>query len=136
MEEKLYFYKAKVIEVIDGDTFKISLDLGFHTHLKTKIRLLGIDTPETRITKGINEKEYGLMAKKFAEQMFLNEEIYVKTIETDSFGRWLAEVYFCNANGTAVNIIDLYNKFGINKLSDTYKFDDFALVKEILCIDF
>ena len=44
----MYEYKAKLLRVIDGDTVDCVIDLGFNVRLKERVRLKGIDTPETR----------------------------------------------------------------------------------------
>ena len=61
----MYQYKAKITRIIDGDTVDCDIDLGFKVILaKQRIRLYGIDTPESR-TRDKVEKKYGLLAKKF-----------------------------------------------------------------------
>ena len=58
--EKMYTYKADVIKIIDGDTIDVNIHLGFDVILyKQRIRLMGIDTPESR-TRNLEEKERGL----------------------------------------------------------------------------
>ena len=58
----MYQYKAELIRVIDGDTVDAMIDCGFSTFKKERIRLYGINTPETR-TRDLKEKEKGLAAK-------------------------------------------------------------------------
>ena len=61
----MYEYKCKIIKVIDGDTTDVDIDLGFGVWLKKqRIRFFGIDTPESR-TRNLEEKKYGLAAKKY-----------------------------------------------------------------------
>ncbi len=63
----MYEYKCKIVKVIDGDTVDVDIDLGFGVWLKKqRIRLYGIDTPESR-TRDLEEKKYGLVAKAFVE---------------------------------------------------------------------
>ena len=60
----MYEYKCKIVKVIDGDTVDVDIDLGFGVWLhKERIRLYGIDTPESR-TRDLEEKKYGLIAKQ------------------------------------------------------------------------
>jgi len=59
----LYVYKAKLERVIDGDTVDAMIDLGFDTWVHKRIRLLGIDAPETR-TKDLQEKAEGIKTKE------------------------------------------------------------------------
>ena len=56
----MYQYKAELIRVIDGDTVDAMIDCGFSTFKKERIRLYGINTPETR-TRDLKEKEKGLI---------------------------------------------------------------------------
>ena len=60
----VYEYKCKVVRVVDGDTVDVDIDLGFGVWMhKERIRLHGIDTPESR-TRDLEEKKYGLLAKE------------------------------------------------------------------------
>ena len=59
----MYEYKCEIVRVVDGDTVDVNIDLGFNTWLwKERIRLNGIDTPESR-TRDLEEKKAGLYAK-------------------------------------------------------------------------
>ena len=60
----MYTYKAKCLRVVDGDTLDAQIDLGFDTHKVIRIRLVGINTPESR-TRDLEEKARGLAAKQF-----------------------------------------------------------------------
>ena len=59
-----FWYGAKPLKVVDGDTLDLMVDLGFSIHFKMRVRLYGVNTPESR-TKDLAEKELGLKAKKF-----------------------------------------------------------------------
>ena len=60
----VYEYKCKIVRVVDGDTVDVDIDLGFGIRMhKERIRLHGIDTPESR-TRDLEEKKYGLLAKE------------------------------------------------------------------------
>ena len=60
----MYTYKCRINKVLDGDTVEVDLDLGFNTTLANqKVRLLGIDTPESRTTNK-EEKVRGTLSKK------------------------------------------------------------------------
>ena len=86
----------KVIKVVDGDTIDVMLDLGFDIMYKSRVRLFGIDTPESRTSDKV-EKKYGLMSKKFLSDALKNAtKISIKTYkgeETGKFGRILGEVW-------------------------------------------
>ena len=59
----------KVIKVVDGDTIDVMLDLGFDIMYKSRVRLFGIDTPESRTSDKV-EKKYGMLSKKFLSPVF------------------------------------------------------------------
>ena len=92
----------KVTKIVDGDTIDVMLDLGFDIKYKSRVRLFGIDTPESR-TRDKVEKKYGLMAKKFLQENLKKGKLVIKThkgSETGKFGRILGEIY---VNGINVN---------------------------------
>lgn len=92
----MYEYKCKLVKVVDGDTIDIDIDLGFGVWLhKERVRLFGIDTPESR-TRDLEEKKYGLAAKKFLTGMLDDPAgIILKTHKdaTGKFGRILGELW-------------------------------------------
>ena len=88
-----FIYKAKVLRVIDGDTIDVLLDLGFNSLLKGRVRLLGIDTPESR-TRDKVEKKYGLAAKQFlVDWVEKYPYILVESSKKGKFGRILGRLY-------------------------------------------
>ena len=95
---------SKVIKIIDGDTIDVMLDLGFDIMYKSRVRLFGIDTPESR-TRDVIEKEYGLMSKKYlTDELKSASKLSIKTYkgeETGKFGRILGDVF---VDGKSVNM--------------------------------
>ena len=92
----MYTYKAKVEKVVDGDTLDLLVDLGFRIHHNVRVRLLGVDCPETRKASDF-EKSKGLEAKEFTKAyvekaMTDHGYIIVSTESTDKYGRWLSQV--------------------------------------------
>ena len=86
-----YFYDGKIIRVIDGDTFEIVFDLGFYVTVRTKCRLYGIDTPETR---GKNKSKLGLEVKEYLEKLILDKTFEMDVLKTTGkYGRWLVDIY-------------------------------------------
>lgn len=85
---KPYFYQAKVLSVVDGDTIDVELDLGFNTFTKQRLRLLGFNTPE-RGQPGFE------LATTYLKNHLANHQnsLLVNTTKRDSFGRWLAHLY-------------------------------------------
>ena len=96
----MYEYAAKLVRIIDGDTFVAELDLGFNTVRKETVRMSGINTPESR-TRDLEEKRHGLAAKKFLGALLVGTEKLVITVkDIGKFGRALGVVY---ADGLNVN---------------------------------
>ena len=59
----MFEYNYKLVKVVDGDTIDVDIDLGFGVWLRNqRIRMMGIDTPESR-TRDLEEKKFGLLAK-------------------------------------------------------------------------
>jgi micrococcal nuclease len=89
-----FVYRVKaVVQVVDGDTVDLDLDLGFSLVLRQRVRLYGIDTPEVR-TKDAAEKARGLEAKAFVQAWFAEAgEVRVRTTKEEKFGRMLADCY-------------------------------------------
>ena len=103
----MFQYKAIITRVIDGDTVDCNIDLGFSVILfKQRIRLFGIDTPESR-TRDKVEKKYGLLAKQYLKD-FIKAAGNTVQIETSKekrgkFGRILGKLV--NDQGECVNDI-------------------------------
>lgn len=90
----MYTYNCKIVKVLDGDTVIVDIDLGFNVTLTDqKIRLQGIDTPESRTTNK-EEKERGTLSKKkLSEQLPTGSIQKIQTVKQDDvddkFGRIL-----------------------------------------------
>jgi len=84
----MYEYNAQVLRVVDGDTVDVLIDCGFSTFRKERVRLYGINAPESR-TRDKEEKKRGLAAKERLDQLITNTEgkIVVKT-ELDKKGKY------------------------------------------------
>ena len=90
----MYEYRCEVVKIIDGDTIRVDVDLGFGIWSRNEtVRLYGIDTPESR-TRDLEEKKYGLAAKQFLTNM-LNDSggIKLKSHGKGKFGRILGELW-------------------------------------------
>ena len=91
----MYEYNCTVEKVVDGDTIDVVLDLGFDILYKSRVRLFGIDTPESR-TRNKDEKARGKMAGSFLEEAIEDgEKVVIQTKLKDSrgkFGRVLGDV--------------------------------------------
>lgn len=109
----MYEYKAVITNVVDGDTFDMDIDLGFNIHIHERVRLLDVDTPENRSV----EKRLGKAVTQYAQKHFEGKEVLLQSSKnkTDSFGRWLAEVYI-----DGLNIKEIYDVLGVNKKNASY----------------
>ena len=93
----MYKYHFKLDRVVDGDTIDAFVDLGFGLKMHKRIRMVGINTPETR-TRDLAEKEAGLASKKYLKELFARHpdaQTIVKTEkdETGKYGRLLGTIY-------------------------------------------
>ena len=117
----MYQYKCKINKVLDGDTVDIDLDLGFKIVLSNqKVRLAGIDTPESR-TANTEEKPRGLLSKKkLQEKLPVGSWAMIETMRPDSnddkFGRILG--VFITEDGTRVNQWMIDNNYAVLYLGE------------------
>ena len=107
----MYEYRCKVLKVIDGDTVDVDIDLGFGTWIHNeRVRIMGIDTPESRTSNDI-EKKFGLAAKHRLQEL-LGETAILKT-QIDKKGE------------------DMKGKFG--RILGNFKTEDGRICAKILC---
>lgn len=88
----MYEYRVKIIKIVDGDTVDVDIDLGFGVWLnKQRIRLYGIDAPESR-TRDLDEKRYGLKAKEWLKERLSDGAILKTRLDKKGkYGRILGE---------------------------------------------
>ena len=87
-----FVYQAELERVVDGDTVDVTLDLGFDVKLhKQRVRLHGIDTPESR-TRNLEEKKLGLAAKERLKELCAGR-FKVKSLGKGKYGRVLGIPY-------------------------------------------
>ena len=106
MDRDPYIYRIKSItKVVDGDTIDADIDLGFDISLTKRIRLAGIDTPESRTTN-LKEKAMGLESKEWIKKALEGaKDILIKTEKPDStekYGRIIGHL-FINGQETSLN---------------------------------
>ena len=98
--------------MVDGDTMDVILDLGFDVHHAVRVRMAGIDTPESR-TRDKDEKARGKLSKAFLKESIKGKKIVLKTKIKDAkgkFGRVIAEVWAEFEKGSLRNINELMIK--------------------------
>ena len=106
MDRDPYIYRIKsVTKVVDGDTIDADIDLGFDISLTKRIRLAGIDTPESRTTN-VKEKSMGLESKEWLKKTLEGaKDILIKTElpdSTEKYGRIIGHL-FINGQETSLN---------------------------------
>jgi micrococcal nuclease len=125
------YYVRKVENVVDGDTIDVLIDLGFDILFQSRVRLAGIDTPESR-TKDLKEKALGLESKEYLKKALKDaKSVVIKTEKMNSsekYGRILGWVY---VNGDTVSLNDMMINDGYawGYLGDT-KVKDFEVLQK------
>jgi micrococcal nuclease len=107
----MFDYKVKILKVVDGDTVDVDIDLGFGIwKTNERVRIMGIDTPESR-TKDKVEKKFGLAAKKRLKEL-LGKEAILKTHQgragedaRGKFGRVLGDFDIIDSNGVVIGSV-------------------------------
>lgn len=92
--EALYTYQADVVEVVDGDTFKAVIRLGFGFNTVQKLRLRGLDAPEIETTDGQEAREF--LVEKL---MKTKTPVLIRTVKSDKYDRYLADVFISLPGG-------------------------------------
>jgi micrococcal nuclease len=104
-----WWFHVLEFKVIDGDTVDCVIDLGFDITIKERVRLYGIDAPETR-TKNLTEKAQGLFVKEWLENNLASAEVvslHSKVYARGKYGRVLGDLY---ADGENLNLTMLSEK--------------------------
>ena len=125
-----YFVK-EVKNVVDGDTIDVVIDLGFDILFASRVRLAGIDTPESRTTDKA-EKALGLEAKEYLKKYLKDaKSVVIRTEKMDSsekYGRILGWVYV-NGDSESLNNKMINDGYAWGYLGDT-KIKDFEALKK------
>jgi len=126
----MYEYRVKKLyKVVDGDTIDVDIDLGFNISFFQRVRLAGIDTPESR-TKDLLEKKLGLEVKEKLTELLKNAtNIVIKTEKPDStekYGRILGWI-FVDDSKTSINELLIKQGYAWNYMGET-KVKDFELL--------
>lgn len=90
----MYEYSARAVAVVDGDTIDLDISLGLDIHHHTRVRLLGVDTPELH-SPDPQQREAAQAAKAFVVSQVMDNPLTVRTVKDrrEKFGRYLAEVF-------------------------------------------
>jgi micrococcal nuclease len=126
-----YFVK-EVKNVVDGDTIDVIIDLGFDILFASRVRLAGIDTPESR-TKDKAEKVLGLESKEYLKKYLKDaRSVVIKTEKmnsTEKFGRILGWIYI-NGDTESLNDKMINDGYAWGYMGDA-KVKDFEALKKI-----
>ncbi|WP_426455335.1 thermonuclease family protein (plasmid) [Paenibacillus sp. S-38] len=103
----MYEYKALFLRVIDADTLRLRIDLGFNTFREENVRLARINAPELGTPAG-------RQAKQFVWSCFETDTVKIRTMKDrkDKYGRYLAEVEVEYYEGQTSNLSDLLIQLG------------------------
>ena len=125
------YYVKKVENVVDGDTIDVLIDLGFDILFASRVRLAGIDTPESR-TKDLAEKALGLESKEYLKKYLKDaKSVVIKTEKMNSsekYGRILGWVYV-NGDTESLNDKMINDGYAWGYMGDT-KIKDFEALKK------
>jgi micrococcal nuclease len=125
-----YFVK-EVKNVVDGDTIDVIIDLGFDILFASRVRLAGIDTPESR-TADKAEKVLGIEAKEYLKKQLKDaKSVVIRTEKMDSsekYGRILGWVYI-NGESESINNKMINDGYAWGYLGET-KIKDFEALKK------
>jgi micrococcal nuclease len=125
------YYVRKVENVVDGDTIDVLIDLGFDILFSSRVRLAGIDTPESR-TSDKAEKVLGLESKEYLKKFLKDAKtVVIKTEKMDSsekYGRILGWIYI-NDDTVSVNDHMINDGYAWGYLGETKVKDFDALAK-------
>ena len=129
----MYEYRVKkVLKIVDGDTIDVDIDLGFNISYYQRVRLAGIDTPESRTTDK-KEKELGLEVKdRLKKAIDAATNIIIKTEKPDSsekYGRILGWV-FLDDNKVSINQTLIDEGYAWAYMGETKVKDFDALLKK------
>jgi micrococcal nuclease len=125
------YYVRKVENVVDGDTIDVLIDLGFDILFQSRVRLAGIDTPESR-TKDLKEKALGLESKEYLKKHLKDaKSVVIKTEKMDSsekYGRILGWIYV-NEDTESINDKMINDGYAWGYMGDT-KVKDFGALEK------
>ena len=97
-------FHVTISKIVDGDTVDVDIDLGFSTVLKKqRVRLMGIDTPESR-TRDLVEKLFGKASKKHLTHLLSEGDITLVSHDKGKFGRILGELFVYNEDESVINV--------------------------------
>ena len=126
------YYVKKVSKIVDGDTIDVDIDLGFDISFSSRVRLAGIDTPESRTSDKL-EKSLGLESKAYLKSAIeAAKTVVIKTEKIDSsekYGRILGWV-FLDGSDISINQKMIDDGYAWGYMGETKIKDFSALAKQ------
>jgi micrococcal nuclease len=108
-----HIYPVIGYRVVDGDTYDLTVDLGFRVHHKVRVRLAYGDTPEIFGKATEEERERGHAAKAAAEKFFADHDgLCVATRKTGKYGRWIGTVWGFSSEGIVIGMLEYLSMRG------------------------
>ena len=107
----MYTYNVEIRRVVDGDTIDVTIDLGFSVLIKERVRLAGVDTPESR-TRDLREKKFGKIATARVEELLpVGEKFTAHSMSynsTGKFGRAMLDFDLPDGRRLAAALVEEY----------------------------
>jgi micrococcal nuclease len=137
----LYYYKAKITEIVDGDTFYADVDLGFNTYATHKFRvaclrpdslnskhgvmMTNFDTGETT-WRAENSAEllHGNVASDMLSNLILGKEVILITRKAGKYGRWLADIIIGGTINNPLTVTSFMKEHNMSKLPDYSMYEE------------
>ena len=113
--EPAYLYKAKVLEIHDGDTFTCDIDCGFNVIIRQRqIRMWGINAPELKLPDRKTKTKQGAAATEHLKKLIADKEVIIATFKdkTEKYGRLLGVVFLKDENKQIINVNEEMVKSG------------------------
>lgn len=125
--EDLYYYRARVIRIIDGDTIEATIDLGFNISITEKFRFLDFDAAEsTWRAENSAEKAHGVLATRLVSDLLLDKEVILITRKSGKYGRWIADVVLGGDLSSPFTLTAFMKEIGMEKLQTYSEYDGFT----------
>ena len=105
----MYTYNVEISRVVDGDTIDVIIDLGFSVLVKERVRLAGVDTPESR-TRDLREKRFGKLATARVKELLPSGHKFIAESKayntTGKFGRAMLDFNLPDGRKLAAALIE------------------------------
>lgn len=93
----VWLFPCSLVQVVDGDTVDLDIDVGFYLRARVRVRLMGVDAPEKRKATMLSARASELWLRERLQ----GQDLLVRTYKSDAFGRWLADLFIV---GSSVSI--------------------------------